>query len=122
MRGLFAVTVAARQQAKVLELTALTVESDYDGPVIPVRPACSMKTFLSSEFVSVRSNPTSRTTRKLLFPQDRPTLNDVVEALEAFKERKLLHARYAAQILVQAHAILSSEQTLQVEFTAHWQP
>ena len=36
-----------------------------------------------------------------------------MEALEAFKMHRLLHTRFAAQILTQAHAILSNEQTLQ---------
>ena len=36
MKGLFAVTVAARQQAKILELAGIPVEDDYNGPVLPV--------------------------------------------------------------------------------------
>jgi hypothetical protein len=80
LRGLFGnVPAATKQQAKILELCALDLEPNYDGPV------------LSAQL----------------------SLTNVVEALEAFKEHRLLHAKFAAQIIVQAHALLNAEPNLQ---------
>lgn len=47
------------------------------------------------------------------FEQDALSLPRILEVLEAFKEHHQLHAKYAAQLITQAHAIFTNEQNLQ---------